>query len=554
MKKNSKKYDLLLAFGINILVFLIYYFFFGFFHESNDDLGISFLMEGAYGEYSEYVVYQNFLWAKLVIAFNQLIPQVKWYMVLMYIGMFANFVGITYTFLRAQGKKLGVLTSAIMLMFCGYHSYVIFQYSRIAAVVTVGGLVLLFFALEYAEDKKEKWIALVCGTMLCLWGSMLRFQMFALAVVLGGGVIGLYKVFVIIKERKENWLKQIGTYVAVFGMVGVLSVGLYVVDMLHYTQDEYWNSFKEFNEVRTELWDYGFPDYYQNAQLYNELGINESDYIFHIQWNMDDYLTTETLTKLVEAKEEKTFSLSGFLSEFPDKFMSNSLYLAYLVLAVAAIALNRKNIYFAAYGFCGVMAFEAYFYYTGRYGMDRIDCGMWMVAIITLIYGMSKELAEFKLQNWKWVVAVVAMAAILNISYIDQNPHPLRNYVASTKTLYEQISADKEHLYICTATAPYVYFGFDFWEPCEVGELSNIYNAYGWEQRVEVKEQILENYNVSNIYRDSINNEKIYFITGQGQSAVLLQNYIMENYNENAALAPVQEIAGYTVWSIKTNE
>lgn len=553
MNKTSRKIDVLLAFVLNIVFLVCFMCFYELIHEANDDLAISFMLEGAYGEYSEYVVYQNVLWARFVIFLNQLIPQVKWYMVLMFAMSFANFTCVTYALLRMQGRKIGLMISSVLLLFCGYHTYVIFQYSRIAAVVTAGGLLFMFYGLEHALCKKEKWFCVFAGGFLALWGSMIRFPMFAVAVVLAGGSIGLYKVWCLYREKQEGWLKKIGMYVAVFGSVGVLSLGLYIYDSLQYSSDEYWVQYTEYNDVRTELWDYGFPDYYENLGLYQSLGISEIDYAYYRYWNIDpENLTMDVLNTLVDAKEEKDFVFSSFIEVFPKLFEQHSVYIAFLILAIVAICLNRKNLYFALYGFLGVMIFEAVFFYMGRCGWARVDCGMWMAALLALAYGVSDDFAKLRDVSWKWVAAVITMAMVLNSSHLSQTTHEMSGMVGSTKDIYEVIENDKENLYVVLALAPSIYYGFDYWEPCEKGELSNVYNAFGWEQKTKVRDAILDNYGITNIYIDSINNDHVYFITGEQTD--MLQRFLRENYDENAYLSYESEVNGVALWRIKTSE
>lgn len=553
MKINSRKVDVLLALGLNVVFFAFFACFYEFIQETNDDWAISFLLEGAYGEYTEYVVYQNIIWARFVVFLNKLIPQIKWYMVIMFFMMFSNFVSITYAFFRMYGRKLGLMINSVLLLFCGYQSYVLFQYSRIAAIVTAGGLLLLFYALEHASCKKEKWLFLLWGGFLAVWGSMIRFPMFAVAVVITGGAIGLNRVWCLFREKEENWLKKIGTYVAVFGTVGALSLGCYVYDSLQYSSDPYWAEYVEYNDVRTELWDYGFPDFYENIDFYYSLGITESDYGYYRYWNIDpENLTMEILHTLEAAKEEKEFVLSSFLEVFPRLFEQHNVYSLFLIAALTAVAMKRRNLYFALYGYLSVMAFEAFFMYLGRCALPRVDCGMWMAALFMIVYASADSFDKLKDISWRWVAAVVGMAVVINNAHMPQTPHEMSDTVASTKKEYEVISQDKEHLYIVLALAPSVYYGFDYWEPCEAGELSNVYNAFGWEQKMKVKDAILENYGIENIYTDSINNEKVYFIAGSQKDN--LEKYLQENYDPNLYLSRESEVYGIDIWGIRTRE
>ncbi|MBQ6812108.1 MAG: hypothetical protein IJP06_03240 [Agathobacter sp.] len=551
MKKDSRRIDLLLAFVINFIFAVIYVCFIRVMHETNDDMALSLLVEGAYGARSPYLVYQNVLWGKLLVALYQFIPQIKWYIILIYMLIFASFLGLVYALIRTQGRKVGTIVSTIVLAFCGYNTYVIYQYSRVAAVVTACGMIVLFYAIEHTQDKLEKRLCILYGTVISLWGSMLRFQMFAVAVVLVGGSIALYKFWNLYKEKQEGWLKKIGTYVAVFGTVGVLSVGFYVVDRLHYSMDEEWSSFMEFNDARTELWDYGFPNYQENAELYQSLGISESDFVYYDGWNLDiNDVTIDDLHVLIDAKEARTFDIKGFFEKYPSSFMAISVFVVYLIAAGFAVLLDKKNLYFALYGFVAVMIFEMYFFYAGRYGIARVDYGMWMAAFIALTYGVTGSLERFKEVAWKVVAVLVALTLVIGVAGYSRTKNTRLDYTGVFKYFFEQVTPDKDHLYVMLILSPITYYGFGFWEACELGELSNIYNVFGWESTMEVKESILDNYGISNVYLDGINNEKVYFCPGS--QVEQLQNYIRENYNENAVLVYEKDVSGIAVYSVKT--
>lgn len=547
---KSRKVDVLITFLINIVFFVIYTCFFELLHEANDDASISFILEGAYGEYSPYAIFQHMWWGKLVVFMNQLIPQVKWYLVLMYGFMYVAYCGITYGLLRVQGRKIGTISSVILLIFGGYQTYVHFQFTRVAMIAGVAGMVLLFYAIENAKDKFEKGVTLVVGVVLALWSSMIRFQMFAMVVALVGGAIGLQRVWKLLRSREEGWKKKLGTYVAVFGAVGVLSIGLYAVDRSYYQEGE-WAEYIEFNEVRALLCDYGFPDYFENYDLYQSLGINDNDIEFYGTGNKDSELfTLEVMQALVDAKGERTFSLREFLSAYPKAFVSISVFNLFLVIGVIAIVIDKKNLYYVIYEFVVIMLLQAYFYTMGRYGILRIDYSMWIAAVVALIYGATETLVQYKEVGYKWVAAIVAVALVISNAYISNTSIGYAGVVGYSKAIYEQITPDKEHLYITFCRTPEVYFAYSFWEPCEKGELSNIYASHAWEYNTPVKEQILENYGIENIYRDSINNEKVYFIPGT--QTEVIQTYIQQNYDENAYFVLEADVFGVPIYSLRT--
>lgn len=554
MNWKSKKIDLLLALIINVFFLLIYIYCFIPIQESNDDISMSFLVEGVYGTHSEYMIFENILWGKFLVGMNKILPAIKWYNVMSYVMIFTAFTEMTYAFFRMHGRKIGAAISVVMLLFCGHHTYIIFQFSRVTAIGTIGGIIMLFYALEHASDKMERRICLAAGGILSVWASMMRFEMFALSVVLVGVVLALYRLFILVTTKPEDMKKLIISYLAVFGTVGIISLALYAVNEWYYQKDEQWRTYTEYNELRAELWDKGFPIYADSTDVYSSLGISEADYIYYLHWNMDEeVLSIETMKTLIDAKVPKERSLQEFFSKFPSEhFMPLTVYILFLVVGVIAIAVNKKNIYFVAFEYVAVFAAELFLYYTGRYGFPRVDSGMWIAAIAAVVYGMAGDFKEYETKAGRLAFVTVGAAVILNSAWLHEYTHYQLGKMGSTKVAYQEIMEDKEHLYIMLMQAPSAFYAYNFWEPCGVGDLSNVYNAFGWDYNLGVKQDILDNYGVENIYRDAINNENVYFIGGI--DSVILEQYVRENYDANAKFYPVKEIMNCYVWSIRTDE
>ena len=103
MKINCKRVDLLIATGLNIVFFIAFVFVIGVKYETNDDLALSLLVEGAYGQRTPYMIYSNVLWGKLLVWLYTLIPTIKWYLVLLFFMLFVAHLATTYINIRLQG-------------------------------------------------------------------------------------------------------------------------------------------------------------------------------------------------------------------------------------------------------------------------------------------------------------------------------------------------------------------------------------------------------------------------------------------------------------------
>ena len=228
--------------------------------------------------------------------------------------------------------------------------------------------------------------------------------------------------------------------------------------------------------------------------------------------------------------------------------MTNSLYVMFILLALFAICMDKRNLYFALYGFCVVMLLQFYFYTIGRYGLTRIDYSMWAAAVIALLYGMRVE--RVKEVSTKWIAVALSLGLVFSVAEYNRRKDGYINYVGAFKDFFVQATEDKENLYVMLIMSPTTYYGFGFWEECELGGLSNIYNAYGWESTMPLKESMLEKYDIENVFRDGINNENVYYCVGSYSE--LFTMYIQDNYDENAILYYEKEISGVPVYSLKT--
>ena len=77
-------------------------------------------------------------------------------------------------------------------------------------------------------------------------------------------------------------------------------------DSLMY-RDPQWQEYQKFNNLRSELLDYGFPDYESNKASYQDLGISREAYELYRTWNFNDpdKFTTEVMESLQSRSRKK---------------------------------------------------------------------------------------------------------------------------------------------------------------------------------------------------------------------------------------------------------
>ena len=63
---------------------------------------------------------------------------------------------------------------------------------------------------------------------------------------------------------------------------------------------------QEFNQLRSQLLDYGFPDYESNKELYKELGISKEALELYKTWNFNDRKYGDPFLKTIPGRSVKT--------------------------------------------------------------------------------------------------------------------------------------------------------------------------------------------------------------------------------------------------------
>lgn len=287
-------------------------------YETNDDISISMIANGAWGVRDMHVICQNYLLGKLYNLFytvgHGMIP---WYAVLQYTFVFSALTTVTCVLFRRLQSEQAFLVNGILLLYFGYECYIRMQYTKTAGIMLGAGAFLLFYEME---KEKIRWKAVVWGILLAVTGSLYRFEETAVCCVLVAG-IGLY-FLMNLKQWGEQKKKRLLTLLGVFGLTGILMVGCEILDQRLYASDPDWDAFMQYNEYRSNLTDYSIPAFADFEEEYKEMGISKTAYkIFRTGLNFydPDVYSLDTLKKMDELRPRNNLSRAlaeNFLKEF----------------------------------------------------------------------------------------------------------------------------------------------------------------------------------------------------------------------------------------------
>ena len=484
-------------------------------YETNDDMGILCMVSGVKRGADAHLVYINYVLGKLLVWCYQAAGGVPWYALIQYGVLLGAFTAITYVCLNKIESRNVIWILAAVLTAFSFEAYIRIQYTKTAGILSAAGLFLFCYAVTSKEKFKQR---LLSSIFLCAFGFMYRnVQFFAEAALMSAaGIPVLFLCFRQLKEKKNTILVQ--------GLTGcvVLAVvlgGLFAADKLAY-RSEVWQDYLAYNTVRTELYDYGFPDYESHKETYDALQIDENAFKLYKQWNHGDSekMSTEVMESIASAKPEKTVNkklISGYLHLFPVKFFTIAVFNIFLMVFLYSFltgTFSRESVLSLVFEAVMIMLLYFYLYYQGRYLYNRVDVGIWLAASLVVIWNYNQGNGKYACVEGA-VLAVLALAVCVSQgSWVSRLRVNAKEDYSKMRAFIEELHSDQEHLYLTKMGTVSFAKAYGVFDVIPKGMADNLYPLGGWTANTPVYTEVLEKYGVVNPFRDMIGNEKIYLV------------------------------------------
>lgn len=547
---DTKKSYFLFAGVLSFLILLVFNIVLTPIYETKDDVTMALIVEGAYGKSNGLVFFQNIIYSKFLTFLYEIIPIMKWYTIIQLSFLYVSFYSIAYVLFKRLKIVNGLLVNFFLSIFIGHEFFYVFQFTRTASLCSIAGLIVLFDSFG-SENKLKKYIKIIFGYVLIIYAGLVRFS----SVELVAGmmcVIGLMRIIEIFK-RKEQVFKQIVSYILVFTIAFAIPLALNVYNGRYYKQDSL-KYYQQYNSKRSQLYDFGWPDYESNKDLYESLNISKEDYDYFYTWNMDsDVLNIETLKSLASAKSKGNdiihTLIDAVLTTLKNLALDYKFYI-YLSICVLCVIFCKEKWWVVLLQLMIFGLLQTYLEYSGRSGLDRVNICFYTSGIISLLYCLESKISSQKalIRN---ICIMLVYSVFVSAMFIV---NPIENsYNDNASAMYDEFSKDKDHLYLCTFSIGdeqnlYLSQSVGFYEPVSENYATNIYNTGGWDFVMPYQEKILDKYKVKNIYANSINNNKVYFVTAS--DGEMLIRYIQRHYDENARLERVRMINGQNIFRV----
>ncbi len=519
--------------------------------ETNDDIVFAELGSGLRGVKDAHLVFQNYGLGMIYRLLYGVTGRLPWYTIVQYMILFAAFTVVTYVLISRLGEISGLCLFVILACGFGYEGYIHLQFTKTAGIAAAAAVFLLLYLLE---QEKYSWWGIAGGILLAVIAYMYREDQFwaSCGLMAGAGLLFLFDL----RKYRNKKLRRLEICVLTFGVLLLSVFGVDRWDSSKYRSAE-WKEYQEFNQLRSELLDYGFPDYDSNQEIYEELGISREAYELYKSWNFNDTekFDTEVMKKLVDLKQKRPLTIrtvTAFLRRFPSDLLRMPMFYFFAVFAVLWLLCGKKDV-------CSVISVLAeclllvavyfYLYYQGRYMVNRVDVGLWFSACLVMLWIFSS--GEVRHMNTKVSVLLCMICVVLGqfMMYKDWRlaTSSIPEARVSQRAVLETIGTDKEHTYLAKSGMLSEIVCYGPFDRMPENLLDNVYWFGGWECRTPGYTRAMEVHGIINPYRDVVNNENIYLVD---DNIDLTLKYIRQYYAENAQAVFVKTIGNVDVYQI----
>ena len=539
----------------NVLIMAFYFLFFTCRFETCDDFIMKMIAAGSFtGTPDNHLIFIGSFLGLIMSFMYSVLPHIAWYETIQVFILLLSFSAISYVLIRKH-KNLEVLVWLLMFVL-SYSFYVSFQFTKNTAVPTIAGYLLIAYSLDYDEKN----IILLCGVILLFFGMSLRFNQFLICSFIA---IPLFIPMIIdwIKNRKDGEREhKILKFIATAGLAFVLMLVTITINNKNYQSDS-WKYYLEYNDLRAELLDRGFPDYGENEELYKELRIDENFLSLAKECNFydPDIFNEEAMNRLIDVKD-KNISI-GYIYEFlyasishffdNDRIKPYSIVVSLMIIAYL-LGSDRKT-FFAAFSTVMFMVLAVFICYHIRanHFYPRMSISFLTITSLVLLY--LSDLTKYHPSCRELSIVAAVTCSVCCCIWFDDlkiNGAGYRTLNNNRTEICKTLAQDSEHLYIYP-TLDRFWVNELLFKDISYLNFTNIESLGEWVTNAPIVSGTGIKYNVVNPYRDAVNNDKVYFfVQNDDRTFDRILIHIKQHYYENAEVIAIDNILDYTVYKV----
>ena len=306
--KQSHKYMSIIVSAVAVLAMMVVTLMFGdYFFDLNDDVLMKDILSGAYtGTPEGHNIQMLYPISGFISLLYKTGINLDWYGIfLCFIQYLCLFFMLSALISRASDTWKKILCAISFILVCLGFFWPHLLYVQYTVVCGLMSGTAAFLILTAKENKKNNIIALI----LLFVAYLIRSEMLLLTLPMVGVAILIKWALSRLEYYGDSMVSHVGEKKKLFrrylGLCLTLVLGLLVCGGLHklaYSRAD-WKEFNRLFDNRTELYDFQYiPDYAQNKDFYDSIGLSESEQQLLVNYNfaLDDEINADTLGAIAE--------------------------------------------------------------------------------------------------------------------------------------------------------------------------------------------------------------------------------------------------------------
>lgn len=362
------------------------------------------------GECMSHLVFINVVVGGILDVLVKCMPGVAWYTIMHYAATLAALISISYFFInRYQKSKLSMILATVLSLFVGYECYITPMYMKTTVLVSVVSVLWLLHAMT---ESRKGIGSCVWGVIFGAFGSLLSFPIFVATIAIS--LAGAFLYLLLTKfERKRLMLPLLS-----LGIMLLLSVLFYWVDVRAYTTDGEWQAMGQQRRQLEQLYVMGHPTFADMEDVLIENGyvdLKKETYNQIMQgfyYNGVDYTGILQLTAN-ERIEVSPVSVLEFFHTMPIKAFKTGMFYLWLIFAIVMAALRPNKKTAGILAISVVLFWIPYFAQYFSYGCNAQWMGMiaYLPSVFFLLWFMPP--LELLSEENRYVVVYLSLTGLI---------------------------------------------------------------------------------------------------------------------------------------------
>ncbi|WP_223550792.1 hypothetical protein [Aestuariivivens sp. NBU2969] len=268
----------LFEFAVIVTIFPVFF-------SLNDDTAMNAIASGAIsGNPSEFLLFTNVILGYILKLLFTYAPTINWYSWYLLSALFMGYFAIQYAFATTNESLWLKIFRHVLILALIMTSLLFITFTVVAAVVLIGGVLLIFTA------KNKSYLEMGFGVFLMVLGALIRADVFKMILLLG---LPLFAYLLYTKHYNK----------LLFIVLSVLlSIGSGIIDDIVYNKHIEFKEYREFNKLRSKVTasDNSQMRFNLSAELLKEIGWSLKDLELVAFFNLDVGHLKFTKDKLIK--------------------------------------------------------------------------------------------------------------------------------------------------------------------------------------------------------------------------------------------------------------